>query len=120
MINFLVSLVIASQLVVPLSGIVLGASTMDNDFPKRKMTGSFEPMIEAASAMVVDMETGKILFQKNGFETRSIASITKLMTAYAAFRALQVHGGFQFQQRRQGVSTGSQGVAGDGVAAGGA
>ena len=81
MINFLVSLIIASQLAIPLSGVVLGASTLDNDYPKRKITGSFEPIIEAKSAISVDMVTGKILFQKNGFEKRPIASITKLMTA---------------------------------------
>lgn len=80
MLNFLISLIIASQLVSSMSGAVLGASNINTEFPKRKMTGSFEPIIAAESALALDMKTGKILFQKNGFEKRSIASITKLMT----------------------------------------
>lgn len=81
MLNFLISLIIASQLVAPVSGMVLGVSNVDRDYPRREVTGSFEPLIEARSALALDMETGKILFQKNGFEPRPIASITKLMTA---------------------------------------
>lgn len=37
--------------------------------------------VTAKSALVVDAESGKILFEKNPQEVRSIASITKLMTA---------------------------------------
>lgn len=36
----------------------------------------------AVSAMVVDRESGEVLFEKNAEEPRSIGSITKLMTAY--------------------------------------
>ena len=81
MLSFIISLIIASQLVAPVSGIVLGVSTLNQDYPRRKMTGSFEPIIAAKSALALDMKTGKILFQKDGFSRRSIASITKLMTA---------------------------------------
>lgn len=35
----------------------------------------------AVSAMVIDRSSGKVLFEKNAGETRSIGSITKLMTA---------------------------------------
>lgn len=38
-------------------------------------------VVTAASALVVDKDSGKILYQKNSDEQRSIASITKLMTA---------------------------------------
>jgi D-alanyl-D-alanine carboxypeptidase len=36
----------------------------------------------AVSALVVDRQTGKVLYQKNAATPRSIGSITKLMTAY--------------------------------------
>jgi len=72
---------IASQLVVPFSGIVLGANTMDGNFPRRQVNTSFEPIIESKAAFVLDMKTGKVLYQKNGYEKRSIASLTKLLTA---------------------------------------
>jgi D-alanyl-D-alanine carboxypeptidase len=39
------------------------------------------PIIEAKSAIVVDVDTGAILYKKNAFERLPIASITKLMTA---------------------------------------
>lgn len=82
MLNFLISLLIATQFLVPAQGIVAGAQTSSTqDFPRRRVTASFEPLVEAKSALVLDAQTGKILFQKNGFEARSIASITKLMTA---------------------------------------
>lgn len=38
----------------------------------------------ARSALLYDTETDSIVFQQNGFEPRSIASITKLMTAMVA------------------------------------
>jgi D-alanyl-D-alanine endopeptidase (penicillin-binding protein 7) len=87
MLSFFISLIIVSQLISPLSGAVLGASTLNQDYPKRKMTGSFEPVVEAESALALDMKTAKILFQKNGFERRPIASITKLMTALVFLEA---------------------------------
>lgn len=80
MFNFLVSILIASQLVVPLTEI---ANIVDQKetYPRRIDNGSFGPVIEAGSALVMDAESGKVLYQKNGFEPRPIASITKLMTA---------------------------------------
>jgi len=80
MFNFLISLLIASQLALPVSEII-GLTSHQEIFPRRKMTGSFGPVIEAESALVLDVNTEKILYQKNGFKSRPIASITKLMTA---------------------------------------
>lgn len=41
-----------------------------------------EPTVSAISAIVIDEETGEILWQKNANEVRSIASLTKLITAW--------------------------------------
>jgi D-alanyl-D-alanine endopeptidase (penicillin-binding protein 7) len=43
--------------------------------------------IASSSAMVVDAATGRMLFSKNPADTKSIASITKLMTAMVALDA---------------------------------
>lgn len=42
------------------------------------------PGLSAASAILVDGESGRVLFEKNAHEERAIASITKLMTALVA------------------------------------
>ena len=42
------------------------------------------PELSAASAILVDGESGRVLFEKNAHEERAIASITKLMTALVA------------------------------------
>lgn len=39
------------------------------------------PVIDAKSSIAVDLNSGSILFEKNAHQRRSIASITKLMTA---------------------------------------
>lgn len=39
------------------------------------------PRIEATAAILVDAETGQVLYEKNADERRSIASTTKIMTA---------------------------------------
>ncbi|NCC71674.1 hypothetical protein EOM09_08940, partial [bacterium] len=41
--------------------------------------------VTAKSGIVIDYETGKILWEKNIDEVRSIASITKIMTALVFF-----------------------------------
>jgi len=42
------------------------------------------PVINARSAMVMDFETGTILYEKNAYIKRPMASITKIMTAIVA------------------------------------
>lgn len=47
-----------------------------------------ESDISAPSAVLMDSETGKILFQKNPHEVRACASITKVMTLILIFEAI--------------------------------
>jgi serine-type D-Ala-D-Ala carboxypeptidase (penicillin-binding protein 5/6) len=46
-----------------------------------KRDGFIAPVIEPASAIVIDNQTGEPLFERNIHDRRQIASITKLMTA---------------------------------------
>ncbi|MEG0764485.1 MAG: D-alanyl-D-alanine carboxypeptidase family protein [Pseudoflavonifractor sp.] len=50
-------------------------------------TAQAAPGLSAASAILVDGETGRVLFAQNAEERRPIASITKLMTALVAVRS---------------------------------
>ncbi len=49
--------------------------------PQKKPDASLGVEVTAQSVLVVDKKTGKVLYQKNPTEIRSIASLTKLMTA---------------------------------------
>jgi D-alanyl-D-alanine endopeptidase (penicillin-binding protein 7) len=48
---------------------------------KRDLLGNIVPDVRAAAAIVFDPQTGDVLWQSNSQEQRSIASLTKLMTA---------------------------------------
>lgn len=52
--------------------------------PAASADASAPPELSAASAILVDGESGRVLFEQNAHEERSIASITKLMTALVA------------------------------------
>ena len=43
-----------------------------------------EPSVSAQSAVVIEAQTGKILYEKNADERRPMASTTKIMTALLA------------------------------------
>jgi D-alanyl-D-alanine endopeptidase (penicillin-binding protein 7) len=47
----------------------------------RDALGNIVPVVRAAAAIVFDPQTGEVLWQSNSQEQRSIASLTKLMTA---------------------------------------
>jgi serine-type D-Ala-D-Ala endopeptidase (penicillin-binding protein 7) len=51
--------------------------------PRYKMdaSGDLVPDVRAAAAIIYDPETGKVLWEENSQDQRSIASITKMMTA---------------------------------------
>lgn len=46
-----------------------------------------QPSISATCAILVDADTGRVLYEKNSTDQRAIASITKLMTALVAIRS---------------------------------
>jgi serine-type D-Ala-D-Ala carboxypeptidase (penicillin-binding protein 5/6) len=48
------------------------------------VTKGIIPQVDAASAIVVDNESGRILFEKNAHVRKNIASTTKIMTAIVA------------------------------------
>ncbi|HEX3029597.1 MAG TPA: D-alanyl-D-alanine carboxypeptidase, partial [Clostridia bacterium] len=45
---------------------------------------SKKPAVSAMAAIVVDMESGRVLYEKNAYSKRAIASTTKIMTAIVA------------------------------------
>jgi len=42
------------------------------------------PRIEAKAAIVIDADTGRVLYEKDAYSRRAIASTTKIMTAIVA------------------------------------
>lgn len=46
--------------------------------------GDDEPVINARSALVMDFESGRVLYHKYGYQKRPMASTTKIMTAIVA------------------------------------
>ena len=48
---------------------------------KRDAVGNLVPDVRAAAAIVFNPKTGEVLWEENSHETRSIASLTKIMTA---------------------------------------
>jgi D-alanyl-D-alanine endopeptidase (penicillin-binding protein 7) len=48
---------------------------------KRDLLGNIVPDVRAAAAIVYDPSTGEVIWEENSHEPRSIASLTKLMTA---------------------------------------
>ncbi|SDB92365.1 D-alanyl-D-alanine endopeptidase (penicillin-binding protein 7) [Acinetobacter marinus] len=72
------------------STIVLNNSTLANKYPTSTSNysnasyssySSSQPSVNAKAALVMDAQTGEVLYGKNANTARSIASITKLMTA---------------------------------------
>lgn len=64
---------------------VPGGGTSPSPFPSVLRTPSpthEPPELRAASALLVDLDTGRTLFALNPAERRPIASLTKIMTAY--------------------------------------
>ena len=64
--------------------------------------------LSAKSALVVDVESNKILFQKNPREVLPIASLTKLMTALVFLEEQKVDWGKPVTVSKRDRSNGSQ------------
>ena len=62
---------------------IVPAITLPTAVPKSEDTLNY-PVVEAGSAIVIDRETGAILFGNNIDEPRAMASVTKIMTAVVA------------------------------------
>ena len=57
-------------------------------FPVRAETESISPEILAASGILMEVETGKILYEKDSNTRRCPASVTKVMTLLLIFEQL--------------------------------
>lgn len=57
--------------------------------PSNIFASSDYPQIKAKAAIVVDYDTGEILFEKNIKQKRSVASMAKVMTALLVFEAIE-------------------------------
>ena len=84
--KLLLTFILSSQIFLPAStndGQVLGVQTqreVNINGPERIVNQSLDVITSADSALVVDLNSSKILYQKNQNKQRPIASITKLMT----------------------------------------
>lgn len=58
-------------------------------FPIHVLAASNELDIPAKSAIAVDFDTGKILYEKNSSEVLPIASMTKLISAYLVYESVK-------------------------------
>ena len=61
----------------------------DSAVPRYKVDagGDLVPDVHAAAAIIYNPETGQVLFEENSLSQRSIASITKVMTAVVFFES---------------------------------
>jgi D-alanyl-D-alanine carboxypeptidase len=55
------------------------------------LSHAFTPKLNAASAILVDGKTGRVLWQLRAHQRRHVASTTKIMTAMLALRKLKPH-----------------------------
>lgn len=87
--KLLLTILLSSQILLPSvqDGNVLGTTSQEAgdkiviEGPERIINKNLGVQISATTGVVIDVESGKILFSKNLHATRAIASITKLMSA---------------------------------------
>lgn len=80
--KILLTLLIANFPLAPEGGAVYGARHFETPGLAKVNPFAIVPIIKTPSAVVLDGETGRVLFSKNGGEKRQIASVTKLITSY--------------------------------------
>lgn len=69
-----------------------------------------EPSINARSAIVMDFETGAVLYQKNAFRKRPMASTTKIMTAIIALENCDLNEDVVISQKAANMGGSSMGI----------
>lgn len=83
--KLLITILLSSQILLPSvsDGNVLGVQEGGDIIqgPERIINKNLNVKISASAGVAIDVETGKILFDKNAHQPKTIASITKLMTA---------------------------------------
>ena len=60
---------------------------MWSSLPEARAEGAVPPRISAASAVLMDGASGRVLYEKDAHAPRLIASTTKLMTALTALES---------------------------------
>ena len=60
----------------------------ENEEKEQKETEGTKEMVSAPSALLMEVSTGKVLYEKNADEKRPPASVTKIMTLLLVFDAL--------------------------------
>lgn len=65
------------------------ANSMKACLVAASLSGLMAASVEASPSIAVDVGTGKVLAQEDAFQRWYPASLTKMMTAYVAFRALK-------------------------------
>ncbi len=68
--------------------IVLSAVTLLIAYPQKCLAAEFGGELSAQSAILIEPESGKVLYEKNADERRYPASVTKVMTLLLVFEAL--------------------------------
>ena len=89
--------------------------------PERLLAGgalvshTFKPSLVGATEILVDANTGRVLWEQRAHERRQVASLTKIMTALLALRKLRPHDIVQVDKSvprvplvREGLRTGEQ------------
>lgn len=69
-----------------------------------------ESDISAKSAVVINSQTGEIVFEKNAYEKRSMASTTKIMTALIAAQSGKMHQSVKISEQMCGAEGTSIGL----------
>ncbi|MCE9523577.1 MAG: D-alanyl-D-alanine carboxypeptidase [Alphaproteobacteria bacterium] len=73
-----------------LAGVILSAGTADaRKRHKKRHIAPPEPYVERFAAIVIEADTGRQLYERMSHEQRYPASLTKMMTLYLLFEALQ-------------------------------
>jgi D-alanyl-D-alanine carboxypeptidase (penicillin-binding protein 5/6) len=87
MLRSLISLLLITGLAsAPISSVIPTESFSEYDLlnvspvPRKRLRAT-EPVIEARSALLMDLDTGILLYKKNPYEPMPMASLTKIMTA---------------------------------------